>query len=460
MSGWARWPTAVIAVAAVLLCVSEAQASRFVLLTFSGRKADVLRAKVAEALEQAGHTVVLSKSPSKRMSSAQVKRLAKRGKADALVAGRVQRGGVEDWTLALQVVDAGTGKAAGKEIRFSSDWLPGLTKELADSASQRVEAALGLEESHAAVSHAAVSHAAASKGRAAEQDPTALDEPAPSSEPTQGSDAGTELEPIQSGSALEDGAVTVSDRGTDDASGDGNEEDGVVVRLRARGGFIHRTLDFSDDIYNRLRVQRTNLWVYQVDGALYPFERPIGERLGLIASYEAAFAGSVHDSDFGGDFPVTFQEFFGGLRARYPLGKNEIAFDLTFGRMNSGLEDKNKAAHIPDMSYTVLRASLDFSLELGPVRAVGSGGFRLPLGYGEISNTEWFPRVGGYGFEASLGLEYPVSKRVSLEVLGSLRRYLLEMNSEPDDAISGKSEVAGGAVDLYLSSYFGVSFKL
>jgi hypothetical protein len=356
----------------------------------------------------------------------------------------------------LQVLDSQTGKPAGKEIRFSSDWLPGLTKELADNTSQRIETALGATESRPPASRAV-----ASKARAAEEEPTALDEPAPRREASPKRElAATAPEPASDDAALEDGADVVSDRGTDDASGDANEEDGMVVRLRARGGFIHRTLDFSDDIYDRLRVQRTNLWVYQVDGALYPFERPIGERLGLIASYEAVFAGSVHDSDYGGDFPVTFQEFFAGLRARYPLGQNEIAGDLTFGRMNSGLGDKDKAAGVPDMSYTVLRASLDFSLNLGPLRGVGSAGFRLPLGYGEISNTEWFPRVGGYGFEASLGLDYPVSKRVSLEVLGSLRRYLLEMNSEPEDALTGRSEVAGGAVDLYLSSYFGVSFKL
>ena len=68
--------------------------------------------------------------------------------------------------------------------------------------------------------------------------------------------------------------------------------------------------------------------------------------------------------------------------------------------------------------------------------------------------------MGGYGFEASAGAEYPLSKRLSLEAKGSMRRYLLEMNSKPQDAIDGVSEVAAGAVDLYLSAYFGVSFTL
>ncbi len=128
--------------------------------------------------------------------------------------------------------------------------------------------------------------------------------------------------------------------------------------------------------------------------------------------------------------------------------------------MSSGLDDGDGEARIPDMQYTLLRSSLDFKLDLGPIDATGSAGFRLPLGFGEASETRWFPRMGGYGFEASAGAEYPLSKRLSLEAKGSMRRYLLEMNSEPQDAIEGVSEVAAGAVDLYLSAYFGVSFTL
>jgi hypothetical protein len=177
-------------------------------------------------------------------------------------------------------------------------------------------------------------------------------------------------------------------------------------------------------------------------------------------SYEGTLSGNVRDTDFDVSYPVQFSEFFGGVRARHPLGQHEVGFDLTFGRMSSGLDDGDGRARIPDLQYTLLRASLDFMLDLGGVNATGSAGFRLPLGFGEASETRWFPRMGGYGFEASAGLEYPLSKRLALEAKGSLRRYLLEMNSEPQDAINGVSEVAAGAVDLYLSAYFGVSFTL
>jgi hypothetical protein len=34
------------------------------------------------------------------------------------------------------------------------------------------------------------------------------------------------------------------------------------------------------------------------------------------------------------------------------------------------------------------------------------------------------------------------------------------MNSQPADAMGGEAEVAGGAVDLYLGGYFGLSIRL
>ncbi len=450
---WIRWSCVAATLLAALLGVSEARAgSRIVLLEFSGRKAKVLREKVAESLERAGHSVVRSKSLSGKVSKAQLRKLAKRSDADAVVGGRVVRRSMRSWSLALSVNDANGRVPLGKPIKFESNWLPGLTKELTDNVSNSVEAALGgSAPPERAVARAEVWNA---------DDDTLGDSKVASS----AEEAPSEAAAPESSSADAEGALfekdaeVIEDQGEDGAFG--AEASGMVVRLRARGGLVHRSLDFSDDIYDRLRKQQANIWVFQVEGELYPFERPIGERLGIIASYESVFSGNVRDSDFGANYPVVFSEFFGGVRARHPLGEHELGFDLTFGRMRAGLEDTNGTADIPDMEYTVLRSSLDFKLDLGALRAVGSAGFRLPLGYGEVSEANWFPRIGGYGVEASAGVDYPLSKAVSLELTGALRRYLLEMNSEPDDAVQGVSEVAGGAVDLYLAGYFGMSIKL
>lgn len=448
---WARWFGVVAIAWATLLGVSDAHAgARIVLLQFSGRKAEVLRNKVAESLERAGHSVVRSKSGSADVSSEQIQKLARRADAVAVVGGHVRRHSMRSWSVSLTVNDSEGGARLGDEIEFKSNWLPGLAKELSDKVAKQIEAAL--EQADEPLKAAAQADVWDADGNAL--DPAAAksgadDAPA---EPSSETEAATEE------GLFEVDPGVLSDR--DGGLSSGLQDEGMVVRLRARGGLVHRTLDFSDDLYNRLRRQQANIWVYQVEGELYPFERPIGERLGLIASYESVFSGNVRDTDFSANYPVVFQEFFGGVRARHPVGEHVIGFDLTFGRMRAGLEDTTGAANIPDMEYTVLRSSLDFSLDLGVMRAVGSAGFRLPLGYGEVSNEQWFPRVGGYGIEASLGASYPLTKAVSLDLTGGLRRYLLEMNSEPEDAIVGTAEVAGGAVDLYLGGYFGMTFRL
>jgi hypothetical protein len=444
---WTRWGIVAVTLSAALFGVSDAEAERIVLLQFSGRKASVLRKKVEESLERAGHTVVRSKASSRRLSSRTIKRIGKR--ADVVVGGQVERAREGDWSMFLSVNDPKTGEQLGENIEFSSHWLPGITKDLTDNVSRRVEAVM-----------------------AGEADVPVAPEPEPEPEPglaadSSGLDDGKDAEPAPSEAPSESSELTassedgVSDSGVDEPSADDPFGDGgMVVRLRARGGFVRRNFDFADDIYDRLRKQGTNIWTYQAQAEVYPFERPIGQRLGLILSYEGSFAGSVLDVDNNNVFPVIYSEFYGGVRARHPLGKHQVGFDLTFGRMNSGLEDSNNDADIPDMEYTLLRASLDFKLDLGLVNATGSAGFRLPLGFGQASEADWFPRIGGYGIEASTGLEYPISKRLSIEALGSLRRYLLEMNSTPADAMAGVAEVAGGAVDLYLSAYLGASFKL
>src|SRR5262245_26216961 len=94
--GWTRSFTracpalasAALALSAALLTVSDAYAERIVLLQFSGRKASVLRDKVSESLESAGHTVISSKASS-RAPIKTIKRVGKKG--DIVVAGKVQR---------------------------------------------------------------------------------------------------------------------------------------------------------------------------------------------------------------------------------------------------------------------------------------------------------------------------------------------------------------------------------
>jgi hypothetical protein len=233
------------------------------------------------------------------------------------------------------------------------------------------------------------------------------------------------------------------------------------AQISGRAGFLHRSLAYSDDLYDRLRAPTTNGWVFRIEANLFPFAKPLKERFSLIGSYEGSLAGTVRDERADRDFDVTFSELQGGARLRFPIGQHEIGTQATIVRTTAGLDAAASASGVPEISYVALRPAADLTMNFGAVSLRGAIGYQRTLGgFGEMSSAEWFPHMDGYGFDSQLGLDYRVSSTVTLQALGSVRRFVLDMNSRPDDAIGGRAEVAGGAVDQYLSGYFGVMFAL
>jgi hypothetical protein len=201
--------------------------------------------------------------------------------------------------------------------------------------------------------------------------------------------------------------------------------------------------------------------VYRLDAALFPFARPLKDRLALIGSYEGALAGTVRDERAGREFGVTFSQLEGGMRYRQPLGQHELGAQLTVGAMNAGLDGSAVASGVPEISYTLLSPAVNAALHFGPVALRASVAYQYTLGgLGEFASAEWFPRVEGSGVQGQVGLEYRISRNLSVQASGALRRFVLDMNSRPDDARRGEAEVAGGAVDLYTTGYFGLALTL
>jgi hypothetical protein len=214
-------------------------------------------------------------------------------------------------------------------------------------------------------------------------------------------------------------------------------------------------------LYNRLRAPTTNGWVYRIDAALNPFAKPLKDKFSLIASYEAALAGTVKDTRNNRNFGVKFSDIEGGVRFRQPLGEHELGLQATVGQLTAGLDASSDLTGIPEIRYTLLSPSVDLALNFGAVTVRGALGYQRSVGgFGEVANAQWFPHMEGYGFEGQLGLDYRLSSSVAFQAGGLLRRFVLDMNSRPADAIGGQAEVAGGAVDQYLSGYFGLAFSL
>jgi hypothetical protein len=509
---------------AAFLLASDAAAERISLLGFEGSNARALRWRVAGALKRSGHTVI-GVAPPKGPSEAKLRAFAKRRKVDLFIAGSsVQGDDGWELKLTVRdpegeevgrgvTISAPTYRAMLKELK--EDGQSQIERALSGGGS-RASSRASEADAPSAADFAGTARTLAEKKRGGRAAPEAIDldadsggTPAADEEPSEASSESSSAAPADESSPSDESASSdtepeagsrlrsrtakasgwssseskpteddgresflTSDTGSDSAEvgvddGDSAQSDAAdtvdypTVVLGLNAGFVRRTLQYSDDIYGRLRAPSSNSWVYRLQAAVYPFARPVKNRIGLIAGYESQFSGVVRDNNAGTDYGVTFSEVYGGLKLRQPLGKHELALEGTMGSMQAGLDDPGRASGVPQFSYTSLRAAIDVGLHFGSLAMSGSLGYRLPLGgYGEASEASWFPRMEGYGTEGSLGLEYRISKEVAFDVSATLRRYLLQMNSRPADALQGSSAVAGGAVDLFLGGYFGLNITL
>lgn len=234
----------------------------------------------------------------------------------------------------------------------------------------------------------------------------------------------------------------------------------AFLRLDAGLGWVRHSLSFKQDLYERLRRERANIYVYRVDAEAYPLLRSFGQRLGLVAGIEGRLSGSIEDADVGETYQVGYRDFYVGLRSRHPVGRHSLGFQLTYGQLTSGLTPPADRTGTPDFRYTSLRAGLDALVQLSGFSLMAKVGFQAPLGFGEIGRAPWFPQISGYGLEGGVGVRVPVGSGISLNARVEAQRYLLEMNSRPQDAVASTAEVAAGAVDLYIGSYVGAALAL
>lgn len=234
----------------------------------------------------------------------------------------------------------------------------------------------------------------------------------------------------------------------------------ALLRLGAGAGFISRDLSYSDNVYNRLRDQNTNVWVYQVQAELFPFAAPLNDRVSLVAGYESALSGTVQDNESNAEYGIGFSEYFAGVRLVQPLGAHHVVGQATIGNLTAGLDDPDGLARVPEFSYSMVRASLALVLDFGPWSVEGKGGYEVPLSYGEAGEAPWFPRIDGKGFEVGAGLNYELTPSLSFAFSSALRQLTLNINAQPQDAVDGSAEVAGGAIDRYLSAHAGLTVKL
>jgi hypothetical protein len=504
--------------ACTLFLGSAAQAARVTLAQFEGPRSTQLKWRVSGALKRGGHSVVPLRSPKPSAPASRFRSIAERYSLDAFITASASEGNDSSWTLTLSLRGA-NGEELSETITLRGSSLSDLVEEIRGNAASRLDEVLGGGSGSADADQPrriagrksasddedepAPPPRAAGKGRRASARASGgevdLDADSGETRPARSASKGNKKGVSSLNAALKkqskdkdsdteefnadgDGAASADessssendegkeseapsesasepvDEGGDSASASGKSKL-PFVRLGVRAGFVSRSLTYEQDLYERLRTQKTGAGVYRLDASLFVFARSVREYFALIGSYEGAMFGDVQDADQDTTFGVRFSELQGGLRGRYPVDGNEVGLSATFGSMLAGLDDGGEA-DVPDFRYTFVRVAADGKMSFGQLSAMASLGLRVPTGYGEVGTAEWFPRLGGYGVEGSLGVEYRLSELIGIEASGSLRRFVLNMNSLPQDATGGVSEVAGGAVDLYLSGYIGVNFSL
>jgi hypothetical protein len=165
----------------------------------------------------------------------------------------------------------------------------------------------------------------------------------------------------------------------------------------------------------------------------------------------------------GQKFSNSSHAFGVGLRARVPFDKLELGGVAGFGQHAFGFASANSKIDpdVPDVTYNFVRLGLDARWQfLGPLTLQLAAAYLLGLSQGEIAQRAWFPHSTGNGFEAEVGVSYPMSRMIALELSFALQRYFLSLNPEPKDpGVVGTHRVAGGALDQYLSTRLGVLIR-
>ena len=180
-----------------------------------------------------------------------------------------------------------------------------------------------------------------------------------------------------------------------------------------------------------------------------------GANIGIVGQFEQLLGTAstlTADDQFpsGATFPTSMHELSGGLRYRVPVAPWQIGIEVTGGEhafwfTSGGGADRNQLS-IPNTIYRFARAGLDARFAVTPDFSLSVGaGYRYVINHaGPISDD--FPHLTVAGVDADVGAAYAITRSIEVRLQGGVRRYFYDMHS-----VRGDQQIAGGAVDQYLS---------
>jgi hypothetical protein len=191
------------------------------------------------------------------------------------------------------------------------------------------------------------------------------------------------------------------------------------------------------------------------------FSRGAGANIGLDLRALVAFGLDSEHKD-NTSFPTSANAFGVGVRGRLPLGKNELAAIVGYGKRSysigkvEGPGTMLNHPYVPSTSYSFMRIGIEGHFPLSDKFALGASLAYLPT---FSTGTEtWFANTTANGIEGEIKAGYTLSQSLDVNAAFGLQRFAMAFNPKLADAAAGKP-IAGGAVDQYLSLTLSMLYR-
>jgi hypothetical protein len=241
----------------------------------------------------------------------------------------------------------------------------------------------------------------------------------------------------------------------------------VGFEVQAGPAFMHRSFAFNDPLSDHGGGRAPYSYALPagptpfVDLALYPAAfatRGFAANIGLVGHYEKLVGTTTQGTSFSTDA----QQFDVGVRARLPVGENEVGLTASYGKQtfhvaptDTGPNPAASGSNVPNVDYTFGAVDLDGRLRLSPIEIGAHLGTRLMTNTGPLGQY-WFSTVKTTAITAGVSVAYKVTSIFSVVAGGELVRYGFDFNPVP----TTNYFVAGGAVDQYLSGFIALRVSL
>lgn len=171
----------------------------------------------------------------------------------------------------------------------------------------------------------------------------------------------------------------------------------------------------------------------------FPFSGVLHDWLGVTARGGARGAGSIESQ--------------AGLRGRRVWDPLTFGFEVVFGQLRTAPLDEGTT--IPH--YAMLEPGLDLTWQIGDCSLSGAVGAILPYYFGMEAQ---YPDVSGYGFEATVALEYRLWRWLGVQLSVRGRRIDLDLGTPVRDPTFLGDPAEGSAVDDYLMTQLSLTLNL